>query len=49
MISSTYTRGVGAAIGAGVVVGAFVLGVAPSAHAAPPNCTAADLAGVVDA
>jgi hemophore-related protein len=46
MISSTYTRGVGAAIGAGVVAGALVLGVAPSAHAAPPNCTAADLAGV---
>ncbi len=32
-------------IGAGAVVGAL-LGVAPTAAAAPPNCTAADLAGV---
>ena len=46
MISSTYKRGVGAAIGAGVFAGSLLLGVAPSAQALPPNCTAADLAGV---
>jgi hemophore-related protein len=46
MISSTYKRGVGAVIGAGVFAGSLLLGVAPSAQALPPNCTAADLAGV---
>ena len=38
-------RAVGIALGAGAVAGAL-LGTAPSALAAPPNCTAADLAGV---
>lgn len=37
-------RVVAAALGAGAVAG--VIGTAPSALAAPPNCTAADLAGV---
>ncbi len=32
-------------IGAGAVAGAVLVGMAPSALAAPPNCTAADLAG----
>jgi len=32
-------------IGAGAVVGSLLVGLAPSAVAAPPNCTAADLAG----
>lgn len=31
---------------AGAVVGALLIGTAPSAQAMPPNCTAADLAGV---
>ena len=34
-------------IGAGVVVGATLIGSAPTAAADPPNCTAADLAGVM--
>ena len=38
-------RAVNAAMGAGAVAGAL-LWAAPSALAAPPNCTAADLAGV---
>lgn len=33
-------------IGAGAVAGSLLVGLAPSAAAAPPNCTAADLAGV---
>lgn len=33
-------------LGAGLVAGAFAVGIAPAAVAAPPNCTAADLAGV---
>ncbi len=37
-------RMVAAALGAGAVAG--VIGTAPSAFADPPNCTAADLAGV---
>ena len=32
--------------GAGAVAGALRVGMAPSALASPPNCTAADLAGV---
>jgi hemophore-related protein len=32
-------------IGAGAVAGGLMVGLAPSAVAAPPNCTAADLAG----
>lgn len=39
-------RVVGGVLGAGAVAGAALLGPAPSAFAAPPNCTAADLAGV---
>lgn len=34
------------AIGAGAAAGALLIGAAPSALAAPANCTAADLAGV---
>lgn len=34
-------------IGAGVIVGATLAGTAPTAAADPPNCTAADLAGVM--
>ena len=33
-------------IAAGAVAGALLVGAAPTAFAAPPNCTAADLAGV---
>jgi hemophore-related protein len=37
-----------AAIGAGTVAGALLIGAAPAALAdTPPNCTAADLAGIV--
>jgi len=40
-------RAVVGAIGTGAVAGALLVGTAPSALAAPPpNCTAADLAGV---
>jgi hemophore-related protein len=40
-------RGVAAGIGAGAIAGAMLLGGIPSALAdPPPNCTAADLAGV---
>jgi heme-binding protein len=44
----TARRAVAGALGSGVVAGAMLLGVLPSASAqpAPPNCTAADLAGV---
>lgn len=38
-------RVIGATVGAGAVAGALLVGMAPSALAAPPNCTAADLAG----
>jgi heme-binding protein len=34
-------------IGAGVIAGATLLGTAATAAADPPNCTAADLAGVM--
>jgi heme-binding protein len=34
------------AIGAGAVAGAMLLGTAATAAADPPNCTAADLAGI---
>ena len=41
-------RRVIAAIGAGTVAGALLIGAAPAASAdPPPNCTAADLAGIV--
>jgi hemophore-related protein len=39
-------RAMSASIGAGAVAGALLVGMAPSALASPPNCTAADLAGV---
>ncbi len=45
MISVPAARVVTGAIGAGAVAGALLMGLAPSALAAP-NCTAADLAGV---
>ena len=38
-------RVIAGTIGAGAVVGTLLVGLAPSAVAAPPNCTAADLAG----
>jgi len=40
------SRAMSGSIGAGAVAGALLVGMAPSALAAPPNCTAADLAGV---
>lgn len=44
----TARRAVAGAVGTGAVAGAMFFGVMPSAMAqpAPPNCTAADLAGV---
>jgi hemophore-related protein len=47
----TARRAVAGAVGAGAVAGAMLLGVIPAASAQPPapnppNCTAADLAGV---
>lgn len=42
----TVRRVVAGTIGAGAVAGTLLVGLAPSAIAAPPNCTAADLAGV---
>jgi len=39
-------RALSGSIGAGALAGALLVGMAPSAFAAPPNCTAADLAGV---
>jgi hemophore-related protein len=41
----TVRRVVAGTIGAGAVVGSLLVALAPSALAAPPNCTAADLAG----
>ncbi len=38
-------RVIAGTIGAGAVAGALLVGMAPTALAAPPNCTAADLAG----
>ena len=38
-------RVIGGTIGAGAVASALLVGMAPSALAEPPNCTAADLAG----
>ena len=38
-------RAIGGTIGAGAVASALLVGMAPSALADPPNCTAADLAG----
>jgi len=44
----TARRAVAGAVGTGAIAGAMLFGVMPSAMAqpAPPNCTAADLAGV---
>lgn len=39
-------RAVAGAVGTGVIAGAMFLGATPLASAEPPNCTAADLAGV---
>lgn len=46
MLTSRHARRViGGTIGAGAVAASLLIGTAPSALAAPPNCTAADLAG----
>lgn len=42
----TARRVVAGSIGSGALLGTLLVGLAPSAIAAPPNCTAADLAGV---
>jgi hemophore-related protein len=42
----TTRRVIAGTMGAGAVVGGLLIGLAPSAAASPPNCTAADLAGV---
>ncbi len=42
----TARRVVAGAIGAGAISSAMLLGTSPLAFADPPNCTAADLAGV---
>jgi len=39
-------RTMSGSIAAGALAGALLVGLAPSSLAAPPNCTAADLAGV---
>lgn len=39
-------RAINGVIGAGAAAGTLLVGMAPTALAAPPNCTAADLAGV---
>ena len=39
-------RAMSGSIGVGAVAGALLVGMAPSVLASPPNCTAADLAGV---
>ena len=45
-LSFNARRAITGTIGAGAVAGGLLVGLAPSALAAPPNCTAADLAGV---
>ncbi len=46
MLTSRHARRViGGTIGAGAVAASLLVGMAPSALADPPNCTAADLAG----
>jgi hemophore-related protein len=40
------SRAMSGSIGVGALAGALLVGMAPSALASPPNCTAADLAGV---
>ena len=39
-------RAISGVIGAGAAAGTLLVGMAPTALAGPPNCTAADLAGV---
>ena len=46
MVSARTARRAVIACASGAVAGGFLVAVAPSAPAAPPNCTAADLAGV---
>jgi hemophore-related protein len=46
MFCSVVRRAIAAAIGTGAATGAMLLNTAAIAWAAPPNCTAADLAGV---
>ncbi len=46
MLTSRHARRViGGTVGAGAVAASLLLGMAPTALASPPNCTAADLAG----
>lgn len=45
LTSRNARRLIGATIGTGAVASALLVGMAPSALADPPNCTAADLAG----
>jgi heme-binding protein len=42
----TARRAVAGAVGTGALAGTLLFGALPSAMAEPPNCTAADLAGV---
>lgn len=42
----TARRAVAGAVGTGALAGAMLFGALPTATAEPPNCTAADLAGV---
>jgi len=42
----TARRAVAGALGAGAITSAMLFGAGPAAFADPPNCTAADLAGV---
>src|ERR687893_762217 len=42
----TARRAVAGAVGTGAIAGAMLFGAMPLANAQPPNCTAADLAGV---
>jgi len=42
----TARRAVAGAVGTGAIAGAMLFGAVPLAMAEPPNCTAADLAGV---
>ena len=45
MMRLSTRRVIAGTVGAGAVVGSLMMGLAPAAVAAPPNCTAADLAG----
>jgi hemophore-related protein len=45
-MTHTARRVLAGTIGAGAVAASLLVGLSPSAVAAPPNCTAADLAGV---